>query len=152
MTAPVMGAGDFEASLGCLFASDLDRLAARLSSISGLEESERTTIALETRANIVATLHGKLARLLLLELNAARLRGQLTGETSEQRWSEFLSLSSSPDFWDGIAPEYPEMRGRVARIVAHRCATSLRFAQRFAADRLVLDDFAGAPLGVLESV
>ena len=147
-----MGAGDFEASLGCLFASDLDRLAARLSSISGLEESERTTIALETRANIVATLHGKLARLLLLELNAARLRGQLTGETSEQRWSEFLSLSSSSEFWDGIAPEYPEMRGRVARIVAHRCANSLRFAQRFAADRRALDDFAGAPLGVLESV
>ena len=66
MTAPVMGAGDFEASLGCLFASDLDELAAQLFSIPGLDDTERTTIAQETRANLVATLHGKLSRMLLL--------------------------------------------------------------------------------------
>lgn len=147
-----MGAGDFEASLGCLYASELDELAAQLSSISGLDETDRTVIAQETRANIVATLHGKLARTLLLELNAARLRGQLTGETSEQRWQEFIALSSRPAFWDDISPEYPGMRSRVARIVAHRCANSLCFAQRFAADRQALDAFVGGPLGALESV
>jgi type 2 lantibiotic biosynthesis protein LanM len=152
MTAPVMGAGDFEASLGCLFASELDELAAQLFSIPGLQASERAVIAQETRASVVATLHGKLSRLLLLELNAARLRGQLAGETPERRWAEFLALSSRPEFWDAIAPEYPGMRGRVARIVANRCANSLRFAQRFAADRRALDAFAGAPLGPLAAV
>ena len=147
-----MGAGDFEASLGSLYASDLDALAAQLFSTAGLEESERELVLRETRASLVAVLHIKLSRLLLLELNAARLRGQLTGETGEQRWGEFLALSSRPEFWDGIAAEYPEMRGRVARIVAHRCANSLRFAQRFAADRDALAALTGAPLGRLESV
>ena len=152
MTAPVTGAGDFEASLGSLFSFELDGLAAQLSSIAGLEDCEQSLVLRETRASLVSTLHSKLSRLLLLELNAARVRGQLAGETAQQRWDAFIALSSGPEFWESIAPEYPEMRDRVARIVAHRCANSLRFAQRFAVDREALAGLTGAPASRLESV
>jgi type 2 lantibiotic biosynthesis protein LanM len=152
MTAPVAGAGDFDASLGCLIASDLDDLAARLSSISGLDEGEQTLLAEATRETLTAVLHAKLTRLLLLELNAARVKGQLQAESSEERWLEFLAISSQPAFWRGIAPEYPGMAERVGRIVANRCAATLRVAQRFAADRSALAGLCAGPVGRLEAI
>jgi type 2 lantibiotic biosynthesis protein LanM len=154
VTAPsVEDARNFDASLGCLFASALDGLAAQLAEVPGLPAAERDLLVDVTRESLLSVLHGRLARLLLLELNAARVRGELAGDTSEARWAAFIARSSTPAFWQSLAPEYPDLLSRVARLVGLRCDNTHRFAVRFAADREALSVLVdGAPLGALRAV
>lgn len=143
---------NFDESLGCLIASDLRDLAARLDSIQGLHASEPALILAATRDTLLQVLRGKLSRLLLLELNAARVNGQLQGADSESRWAEFMAVSSRYEFWDGLSVHYPTLLQRVGVIVRNRCASALTFAQGFADDRHALGELGGGPLGELESL
>jgi type 2 lantibiotic biosynthesis protein LanM len=124
----------FDGSLGCLLSPALDELAAQLSSVTGLSENERTVIAGAARESLYTVLHSKLSRLLVLELNAAREMGILNGESPEQRWQQFIELSSQQAFWNDLAGHYPSL-WRAGAIARKRCAAILRFAQRWAADR-----------------
>jgi type 2 lantibiotic biosynthesis protein LanM len=124
----------FDRSLGCLVSPALDKLATQLSFITGLSSRERDVIADATRESLYTVLHSKLSRLLVLELNAARVTGRLSSENPEQRWQQFLDLSSQRSFWDDLASHYPSL-WRVDAIVRKRCMATLRFAQRWAADR-----------------
>src|ERR1044071_7911524 len=124
----------FDRSLGCLISPALDELAAQLSFVAGLRAREREVIINATRESLYTILHTKLSRLLVLELNAARVTGRLSAEDSEQRWQQFLELSSQQSFWDDLASHYPSLR-RVDPLVRNRCEATLCFAQRFAADR-----------------
>src|SRR3954451_18107805 len=119
----------FDKSLGCLASPALDDLATQLSFVAGLSARERDVITEATRESLSTVLHTKVSRLLVLELNAARVTGRLTGENSEQRWQQFLELSSQQSFWDDLANHYPSL-SRVSAIVRKRCMASLRFAQR----------------------
>jgi len=85
----------FDKSLGCLVSPALDELATQLSFVGGLSARARDVITDTTRESLYTVLHSKVSRLLVLELNAARVRGRLSGENSEQRWQQFLELSSS---------------------------------------------------------
>ena len=147
--ASTTDAGNFDASLGCLFSSALDELATQFALITGLVEREREAILAATRQSLYAVLHSKLSRMLLLELNAARVTGQLHGDDSAQRWQQFLDLSSQRSFWDSRAERYPGLLARVTYIVQHRCAASLNFAQRWAVDRASLASLCAEPLGDL---
>ncbi|MCP3142759.1 type 2 lantipeptide synthetase LanM family protein [Pyxidicoccus sp. QH1ED-7-1] len=113
---------------------------------------ERDIVVAATRESLYAVLSRKLTRLLVLELNAARVMGRLTGEDAAQRWAQFLELSSQRAFWDGLAGPYPTLLSRVGRILRNRCAASLRFAERWAADRARLDGLCGGPPGELEEL
>lgn len=124
----------FDRSLGCLVSPALDELATQLSFVGGLSARERDVITDATRESLYTILHSKVSRLLVLELNAARVTGRLSGEDSEQRWQQFLELSSQRSFWDDLASHYPSL-WRVDAIVRKRCMASLRFAQRWTADR-----------------
>lgn len=148
-TASVADAGHFEASLGCLFASSVDALAARLARIAGLHRREQAVVVEAVRDSLTVVLHGKLARLLVLELNAARLTGRLQGEDGTQRWQAFLELSSDPAFWAGLSEHYPSLHRRVAAVVGNRCAAAYEFAARWAADRPQLDALCGGAPGLL---
>jgi type 2 lantibiotic biosynthesis protein LanM len=135
----------FDRSLGCLVSPALDELATQLSSVRGLSERARDVITDATRESLYTVLHSKVGRLLVLELNAARVTGRLSGEDSEQRWQQFLELSSQRSFWDDVASHYPSL-WRVGAIVQKRCAATLRFAQCWAADRHRLEGLcAGGP-------
>src|SRR6185312_13877197 len=79
-----------------------------------------------------------LVRLLLLELNAARVDGRLDSGNSAKRWTQFLALSSQSRFWEGLAESYPGLRNRIGKIIGNRCAASRNFAQRWATDRQAL--------------
>jgi lantibiotic modifying enzyme len=140
----------FDKSLGCLVSPALDELATQLSFVGGLSARERDVITHATRESLYTVLHSKVSRLLVLELNAARVTGQLSGENSEQRWQQFLELSSQQSFWDDLASHYPSL-GRVGAIVRKRCMATLRFAQRWAADRRRLEGLcAGDPVELNE--
>jgi type 2 lantibiotic biosynthesis protein LanM len=125
----------FDASLGCLVRPAVDELAAQLSSIKGLSARECDVITNASRESLYAVLHTKLSRLLVLELNSARETGRLTAENSEQRWQQFLELSSQRSFWGDLALHYPSLLPRIGAIARNRCLATLRFAQRWAADR-----------------
>jgi type 2 lantibiotic biosynthesis protein LanM len=134
----------FDGSLGCLVSPTLDELATQLSFVEGLSAKERDVITDATRESLYTVLHSKVSRLLVLELNAARETGRLSGQSSEQRWQEFLELSSRRSFWDDLVHHYPSLLSRVDAIVRNRCAATLCFAQRWAADRRRLQGLCSA--------
>lgn len=131
----------FDKSLGCLISPALDELATQLSLVEGLSARERDVVNDATRESLYTFLHTKVSRLLILELNAARVTGRLSGETSEQRWQQFIELSSRKSFWDGLANHYPSLLPRLDTIVRNRCTATLRFAQRWTTDRCRLESF-----------
>src|SRR5215211_8001708 len=102
----------FARSLGCLVSPALDELATQLSLVEGLSARERDVISDATRESLYTVLHSKVSRLLVLELNGARVTGRLSGENSEQRWQQFLELSSQQSFWDALASHYPSLLSR----------------------------------------
>lgn len=142
----------FARSLGCLISPALDELATQLSFVEGLSASERDVIAEATRESVYTVLHSKVSRLLVLELNAARVTGRLSGENSEQRWQQFLELSSQQSFWNELASQYPSLLSRVDAIVLGRCAATLRFAERWTADRRRLKDLCTVAVGELHEL
>src|ERR1051325_9050749 len=125
----------FNRSLGCLVSPALDELSTQLFFVGGLSERERDVITDATRESLYTVLHSKVSRLLILELNAARVTGRLSGESSEQRWEQFLELSSRQSFWDDLAGHYLSLLRRVDALVRKRCMATLRFAQRWTTDR-----------------
>lgn len=142
-------AGGFTATLVCLVEPGLARLADQLRTPSGLGVCEREAILAATRTSLLSTLHGKLTRLLLLELNAARVTGQLRGEDPGQRWREFCAIAAELTWWDGLAEHYATLSTRIARIVDNRCSAILRFAQRWVTDRPALASLCGGNPGEL---
>ena len=129
----------FDKSLGCLASPALDDLATQLSYVAGLSNRERDVITEATRESLHTVLHTKVSRLLVLELNAARVTGRLNGENSEQRWQQFLELSSGHSFWNGLADNYPSLLSRLDTIVRNRCLATMQFAQRWTTDRRRLE-------------
>jgi len=125
----------FDSPLGCLIGPTVGDLATQLGCIRGLFVRERDVILEATRESLYAVLHARLSRLLVLELNAARVTGQLGGEDSNQRWQNFLELSSHRSFWDDLASHYPTLLSRIDVLVRNRCAATLRFARHWASDR-----------------
>jgi class II lanthipeptide synthase len=142
----------FDISLGCLISPALDEVATQLVFIRGLTARERDVISGATRESLYAVLDSKLSRLLVLELNAARVTGRLRGEDSKQRWQQFLELSSQRSFWDELAIYYPPLLSRIGVILHNRCTATLRFAQRWAADRSRLAALCGSDPGELEEL
>ena len=142
----------FDSSLGCLVSPALDELAAQLSFVAGLSAKDRDVIAHATRESLYTLLHSKVSRLLVLELNAARVTGRLSGDSPEQRWQQFLELSSQQSFWDELAGHYPSLLWRVGAIIRKRCKAALCFAQRWATDRRRLEGLCAGDPGELNEL
>lgn len=149
---PTTGTGDFTESLGCLIAPALRDLAARLDSVTGLRAGERAIIVQATCDTLYRVLTSKLSRLLLLELNAARVNGQLQGADGAARWTCFTALSGRKEFWESLSSHYPTLLQRVERITANRCMASFTLASHFVDDRSALDELNDGPLGELTSL
>ena len=150
--ASTSGAANFESALGCLISPATDDLAARLASVEGLAEAERDTIVAAAGTALRRSLHRKLARLLVLELNAARIEGRLKGDTPEARWDHFVAWAGGRPFWDGLSLHYPTLMARVERLIANQATAALTFARHWAADRRALAPLFGRPAGALSGL
>ena len=150
--ASVAFTDNFIASLGCLLEPSLGRLATQLILMPGLSSREREVIVEETRASLCGVLHAKLTRLLLVELNAARVGERLSGEDGAERWNEFIALASQRSFWEELAEHYPTLLHRVECLIHNRCEASGLFAQRWVADRARLAALCGGPVGELQAL
>ncbi len=126
---------DFTASLGCLLDPALAGLAAQLRAVRGLGGDEQVAVREGAAVALVDSVHRKVSRVLLLELNAARVTGQLGADDPRQRWDEFLALSATPGFWASLDEHYPTLRRRLDTVIRNRCAAALALARRFATDR-----------------
>jgi len=105
------------------------------------------------------TVHRKVSRVLLLELNAARVAGRLTAPDPAARWAEFTELSDTPAFWESLSGRYPTLLGRLHTIMRRRCDSAVTLARRLAADRAAVaalghagaDELTGVEFGAGDS-
>ncbi|MEO7261973.1 MAG: type 2 lanthipeptide synthetase LanM family protein [Jatrophihabitantaceae bacterium] len=129
---------EFDRSLRCLITPALMGLARELDGLGALGQAERAAVLAGATETLAETVHRKLSRLLVLELNAARDAGTLSAPTSAARWTEFVERAAQPRFWRSLGAQYPTLAGRLDAIVSGRCAAAGELARRFAADRLAI--------------
>jgi len=132
-------ARDLRAVIAPLTEPALAGLAADLEALP-LGGAERGAICdglAETLTNVVVD---KAIRLLLVELNAARVTGVLTAPDPAARWSEWVDLATGPGYWGSLAPRYPTFLDRLTVVIDGRRAAALALARRFAADRAAIAD------------
>ncbi|HEY3937927.1 MAG TPA: type 2 lanthipeptide synthetase LanM family protein [Bryobacteraceae bacterium] len=130
----------------------LSDLATQLTDIFVLDARERAAILQGTEEAVAAAVAAKLTRVLLVELNAARVEGRLSGQTAEQRWNNFIALSSKLEFWESISEHYPTLLTRTSHVINNRCIASLRFANEWAGDKARLSPLLGSHAGELSAV
>jgi type 2 lantibiotic biosynthesis protein LanM len=147
-----VSAVDFTRSLSCLVEPALAGLSERLDSVAGLHDSERSAIGEGTAAALYLTAQRKVSRVLLLELNAARITGRLTAGDPSARWAQFVDLSSTRQYWDSLTEHYPTMLPRLRTVLSGRCTAALSMARRLGADRDELAGLLGCAPGALTEV
>jgi type 2 lantibiotic biosynthesis protein LanM len=131
--------GDFDPSFRCLIRPALAGLARELENVALLDTGERQAVLVGASDSIMDAVRRKVSRLLLLELNAARVTGSLRAADSAGRWAEFLERSSDRSFWESLTPHYPTLLPRLDTVINGRIAAAAEFARRFAANRHRLD-------------
>ncbi|GLZ33774.1 lanthionine synthetase [Lentzea sp. NBRC 105346] len=127
--------GELDRTLDWLIRPALHRLAGRLAGIADLVAAERSVLLDAAQAALLDTVRRKVNRVLVLELNAARITGRLTAGDSAGRWNEFVAMASTPEFWHELTQHYPTLVDRLQVVVENRCAAVETLARRFAADR-----------------
>ncbi|MCA1657648.1 MAG: DUF4135 domain-containing protein, partial [Actinobacteria bacterium] len=140
-----------DAVLGRLLEPALDRLAARLGRVGALTAAERDRLHGAAATALYDVVKGLTERVLLVELNAARITGRLTAADPRARWEQWRAEASAPGFWDGLGAHYPTLLPRLHRLIGNRCAAALSLARRFAADRPIGDELVEVELGAGDS-
>ena len=144
---PDTGARGLEPVLGSLLDPVLADLSARLGAVPGLDRKERTAVADGAATMLTASVLRKVSRVLLLELNAARVSGRLTAADSAARWDQWIADSCRPGFWESLTEHYPTLLRRLHTVLGNGCAAALTAASRFAEDREALAALPGAGTG-----
>jgi type 2 lantibiotic biosynthesis protein LanM len=132
------GFGDhFVAALARPLAETSQRLesaAALLLGKASCRPFEAQSLVSTLRPSIADELEHRLAAPLVIELHACRSRGELDGDTPEERFASFISRVRSDDGCIQILGLYPVL----ARVAAQRLSdwldTSIEFATRLVAD------------------
>ena len=100
------------------------------------------------------TLNGMLARVMALELNVLRIRGDLAGATPHERFHHFLHRLRQPAHALRLLREYPVLARDLVRVVDDWADARTEFAERLVADHAALAACHGGPdaLGDLAQV
>lgn len=128
------------------------RLSRDLAAVTGLTPEERRTVEQAGRAGLLASLQLKLNRVLLLELRAARLAGELGGDDPATRWDSFLAHAATADFRAALATRYPALDARVTATGLRYVAATVTLAARFSDDRTALSGLLGRDPGRLRAL
>ena len=124
----------------------------RLRSMPGLDDGERAALLHEALRALRESASRKLNRVLLLELHAAKLSGQLTADDEKDKFVQFLELAVQPSFREALRKRYPVLEARLGRALGQLGDAVVAMAARLAADREALAAFLGRPLGALCAV
>jgi type 2 lantibiotic biosynthesis protein LanM len=95
-----------------------------------------------------------LNRTLVLELNVARLQGDLSGDTEEERFSSFVQRLRDRDIALALLKEYPVLARHVWLCINQWVDSTCEFLERLASDAEKIREIFGVDgrLGVLEQV
>jgi len=85
-----------------------------------------------------------LMRTMVLEMNVAKLQGQLAGETPAERFTDFIRRLAQPDVAIGIFLEYPVLARHLVRRVEQWVETSCELLAHLIADGPALQAMFGA--------
>ncbi|MFL5348431.1 MAG: type 2 lanthipeptide synthetase LanM family protein [Hyalangium sp.] len=130
----------------------LAELRARYPSDGPLASPEVETALLEA---LTFRLHELASRVLILELNVARMMDQLSGSTPQERFHFYSTVRlREPRVRAALLEEYPVLGRLMATTLERWRETSLEFLGRIAADREQLEQtfLAGRELGTLTAV
>ena len=90
--------------------------------------------------NILAFLSGMMSRTLVLELNVARIQGQLAGESPEERFASFIERLKTRANVDALWEEYPVLARQVVLGLDQWARNNLEFLERLADDWLEIQE------------
>jgi type 2 lantibiotic biosynthesis protein LanM len=92
------------------------------------------TVEESLAANLAEPLLQMTARVMVLELNVARLERRLAGDTPQERFLSFLNLLQNPEAANQLLREYPVMTGQIVNHLDRWAAFSLEFLEHFCGD------------------
>lgn len=144
--------GELDRTLDWLLGPALDRLARGVAEVADLGSGEADAVLCAARDALLDSVRRKVVRVLVLELNAARVTGRLVAEDPAGRWAEFLARAAEPAFWHDLTRHYPHLVTRLHAVVDNRVEAVRVLVSRFAADRPLLRDLLGADAGELRKV
>lgn len=124
----------------------------RILSLPGLSADEGAILVQETGRALRDSAERKLNRVLLLELHAAKLSGQLTATDERGKFAQFLALATRDDFKDALRRRYPVLETRLGKTLGHQGNAIVSLAERLATDRPMLSVLLDAPAGALRAV
>lgn len=128
------------------------RLAGDIARSSGFDDDERRLIASIAERALYDNAERKLNRVLLLELHAAKLSGDLPEGTEDERFAAFVTRATTPDFVAALANRYPVLAPRLKRALDQQRQAIVAMLGRLATDRPALSSFVGTNLGELRSL
>lgn len=128
------------------------QLAEDIGAQPGLDDNERRMVAEVADRALLANAERKLNRVLLLELHAAKLGGDLPEGSEEERFAAFIARAMTNDFLAAIEQRYPVLSPRLGRVLDQQRAAIVSMLARLAADRDALSVFAGHALGELQAI
>lgn len=139
--------GSFDPVLDRLITPVAGRLAVQLGAIPGLTDAEAEAVRQSASVALYQSARIKLSRVLVMEVNAARVSGQLTAPDAMSRWEQWLDTAAAPGFWESLHDRYPTLRRRVDTMLVNGAHAAVTFATRFATDREALQACGILPPG-----
>lgn len=142
------------------FASIVDKLiadilastAAAIRALPGLDSAEQAALIAEAGRALHESAERKLNRVLLLELHAAKLGGQLTAPDERGKFLQFVALAQRDAFRQTLRQRYPVLESRWQRALGQQAAAMVCLAERIALDRDRLATLLDTPAGPLRAV
>jgi len=113
------------------------RLREKLSSMIGDQTDLPFTVAdlqPQLKAHLLMQLIRLINRTMVLELNVARMQGNLSGETSEERFASFLERIQAPEHRLALFEEYPVLARQIVTCVNHWMNFSVEFVEHLIKD------------------
>jgi type 2 lantibiotic biosynthesis protein LanM len=114
--------------------SQVRRAAERIRDERGAVPFDPATVAATLFTGLPGQLHMMLSRMLVLELNVARLEGRLSGETPEERFASFVDELAQPANAVALLREYPVLARRTANRIRKWALRSTELLQHLADD------------------
>jgi type 2 lantibiotic biosynthesis protein LanM len=143
---PDVEQGELLVAIGPLIEAGRARLRARLAELSIPAALAPDLHNLEQMlfAGLPDTLLAILGRTLVLELNAARVQGRLSGDSPEARYQSFVEQLADPAVALAIFDEYPVLARTIVQRIESWVETSTELVARLADDwPTIVERFAG---------
>lgn len=113
------------------------RLYEKLSSVMGERTDLPFTIAAlhpHLRTHLFMQLLRIINRTMVLELNVARMQGNLTGDTPEDRFGSFLERIQAPEHRLALFEEYPVLARQIVTCINHWVTFNVEFIEHLTKD------------------